>query len=198
MAEGFNLNDPKYQKIVFGIIFGVLLLGAFYMYVIGPQKREIAELKNKIQKEEAEVKRLIALSKKIPELKKELESKQGEIIRISKSLPTKQEIPSLLRQITNATQQSSVGLNVFDPGKLTVKGEYEQFTVDISIGGSYHALGKFLAKVSNLSRIINVGNLNIKNTTAATAATGETISAKFNLIAYVYDPAKSAKTKKKK
>ncbi len=198
MAVGFNLNDPKYQKMVAGILFGIIILGAFYMYVIGPQKREIGELKNKIQKEEAEVKRLIALSNKIPDLRAELESKEGEIVRISKSLPTRQEVPALLKQITNATQQASVKLSAFDPGKLTATGEYEQFKVDINVRGSYHDLGDLLSRVSNLSRIINVGNLSIKIGTSAQAAAGETITAGFDLIAYVYDPAKAPPPKSKK
>ncbi len=197
MAEGFNINDPKYQKIIAGILFGIILLGAFYMYVIAPQKREIGELKNNIEKEKQEVTRLVKLSKKIPELKAELESKQDEIIRISKSLPTKQEIPVLLRQITNATQQSSMRLSVFNPGRLTAKGEYEQFGVDINISGTYHDLGGFLSKVGNLSRIINVGDLSIKKADAAHQAMGETISATFDMIAYVYDPAKGTANGKK-
>ncbi|HDS03610.1 MAG TPA: hypothetical protein ENN72_07895 [Firmicutes bacterium] len=194
MAEGFNLNDPKYQKILFGILIGVALLVLFYLNVIGPQREEIGELKQKIEKEENEVKRLIALSKKIPELKQELEDKREEIVRISKSLPTKQEIPALLRQITDASQQAGVTLTYFNPGKLIPKEDYLEFKVDIQLQGTYHKVGRFLSQLSRLSRIINVGNLSISK---LTVSDDHTIGVKLDLVAYVYQ-AQADETKKGK
>ncbi|HHH84987.1 MAG TPA: hypothetical protein ENL15_03420 [Firmicutes bacterium] len=195
MAEGFNLNDPKYQKILFGILAGIIAIIVFYFYVLGPQRQQIGDLKQKIEKEKMEVKRLVALSKKIPDLQAELDSKKEEIARISKSLPTKQEIPTLLRQITDASQQAGITLTYFNPGRLDAKGDYLEFKVDIQLEGTYHKVGYFLSQLSHLSRIINVGNLKI---TRLPTVDENTINVKLDLVAYVYNQTQGEKSGKGK
>jgi type IV pilus assembly protein PilO len=61
---------------------------------------------------------------------------------------------------------------------------YQEWPINVEIDGTYHNFGLFLDKVSRLSRLVNVGNVKIKN--QAQARQGRTINVQCVATTYVY------------
>jgi type IV pilus assembly protein PilO len=52
------------------------------------------------------------------------------------------------------------------PGQTTPAEYYQEWPINVDLHGTYHNLGMFFDRVGRLSRLVNVGNLKIKNQTA--------------------------------
>ena len=49
------------------------------------------------------------------------------------------------------------------PGQTTPAEYYQEWPINVDLHGTYHNLGMFFDRVGRLSRLVNVGNLKIKN-----------------------------------
>jgi type IV pilus assembly protein PilO len=74
-------------------------------------------------------------------------------------LPKSQEIPNLLRNISDLGRSAGLDFISFVPGQEIPKDFYAEIPIDIKIKGPYHNLGVFLDKVSKLERIVSVNNI---------------------------------------
>ncbi len=191
MAGKFDINDPKNKKIVIAVFLAIGLIAVFYYMLLKPQGAVIAGLETEVTQKKTEYSRLVALEKKVAELKAEIENNNARIEIAKKLLPTQQEIPKLLREVTYASQSADLSLESFKPGKLEPKGDYLEFRIDLSLKGNFHSLGYFLSNLSLLPRIINVGDISISGVQSATTSKKtHTISSSLNLVAYIYNEKK--------
>ena len=78
-----------------------------------------------------------------------------------KALPEKKEIPSLLTNISRSGQSSGLEFLLFQPQNDVPKEFYAEIPVAIQVDGSYHNVAVFFAKVAQLSRIVNIKNINM-------------------------------------
>jgi type IV pilus assembly protein PilO len=76
-------------------------------------------------------------------------------------LPNDREIPTLLTSIASMAKDNGLEVLRFKPGKETPKGFYAEVPVELKLVGSFHQVAMFYQAVSNLSRIVNIGNLNL-------------------------------------
>jgi type IV pilus assembly protein PilO len=76
-------------------------------------------------------------------------------------LPNDREIPTLLTSIASMAKDNGLEVLRFKPGKENPKGFYAEVPVELKLVGSFHQVAMFYQAVSNLSRIVNIGNLNI-------------------------------------
>jgi type IV pilus assembly protein PilO len=117
------------------------------------------ELDQKIaakQKELEETRKIVA---NLDIKKAEFEKVKKELEFVIKRLPSKKEIPELLKTITKLALKSNIELVSFRPGKSVSKEVYEEIPVNLFVKGTYHNLGLFLTKIGNLERIITPSNV---------------------------------------
>ena len=98
----------------------------------------------------------------------------------SELLPTDRQLPTLLRKITLAGQQTGVTFTLFRPGGMKPSDYHTEMPISVAVSGDYHSVGSFLAELANMRRIVTVSNLkltsNNKNDNAApSAASGQLI-----------------------
>lgn len=193
MAGKFDINDPKNKKIVIAVFLGIALIVGFYYLLLSPQGEVITGLETEVNQKKAEYSRLVALEKRVADLKAEIENNNARIEIAKKLLPTQQELPKLLREVTYASQSADLSLESFKPGKLEPKGDYLEFRIDLSLKGNFHSLGYFLSNLSLLPRIINVGDISISGVSGSSSSQTKkthTISSSLNLVAYIYNEKK--------
>jgi type IV pilus assembly protein PilO len=103
---------------------------------------------------------------------------------MSEMLPTSKEIAALLTQVTLAGQQSGVEFAIFKPGAPRQEDFYAVYPTQVRVEGAYHAVGRFMAEIANLSRIVNFVDLNFA---AADEPTRDrTVVAGFTAEAYAF------------
>lgn len=189
--------DKKIKIVILISIFIVPLL-LFYFLSFKPQDEKIASLKQQGKTIEEELKKIRNVVKDLPKFKKEFEDIQKEFEAMSVLLPKTQEIPNLLRSISDLGKNNGLDFLRFVPGSEVQKDFYAEIPVDISIVGPYHNLGSFLDKVSKLDRIVTVNNINVDK--SAKEDTEVLLSSTCRLLTYRFTnvkptPPKDGKTK---
>ncbi len=156
--EKFIPFEKKNKLIVLGVIFLLpLLLCYFFLYK--PNTEQIGKLKTQIESSSAELKRVRIAARNLPAHQDELKKAREAFELTSVLLPKSQEIPDLLRNISDLGKQSGLDFLSFVPGGETPKDFYAEIPIDIKIRGPYHNLGLFLDRVSKLDRIVTVNNI---------------------------------------
>ena len=157
--------DERYAKVsdrnkLLGIgSFVVLVIGLFFFVLYEPNQEEINRLVQRRSVANSELSKVRKAAQDLPKHKKELEEVRLQFDTTSTLLPKSQEIPNLLRDISDLGRNSGLDFISFTPGQEAPKDFYAEIPIDIKIRGSYHNLGLFLDKVSKLERIVTVNNI---------------------------------------
>lgn len=149
----------KGKKIL--IFFSALLIPSLtvFFFVIQPNSQKISALEKKIITSMEELNRVRKAARDLPKHEEELRKAQEIFDLTTILLPKSQEIPDLLRNISDIGKQSGLDFLSFTPGVETPKDFYAEIPIDIKIRGPYHNLGLFLDKISKLDRIVSVNNI---------------------------------------
>lgn len=121
---------------------------------------------------------LEASEKKELELKQAFETKQKKSINLQdyqdqltqieteledmiRQMPTKEELASLLIDISQTGLASGLEFRLFKPGAPIRKDFYSELPIDIEVIGKYEELGLFVSGLASLPRIVTVHDVNI-------------------------------------
>lgn len=165
IAKFDDFIDKKYiplEKRVKIAIFIILLIVPavlFFFLSYQPQAEKITSLEKQVRTASEELKKVQQIAKDLPRHQKELKEIQEEFDSMAVLLPKSQEIPNLLRDISDLGKNTGLEFLTFTPGTETPKDFYAEIPIDITIKGPYHNLGLFLDKVSKLERIVTVNNI---------------------------------------
>jgi type IV pilus assembly protein PilO len=154
--------DAK-KKIYILISILIVPLVIFYFSLYKPNTEKIEKLELQVQNSSEELKKVRKAARDLPKYQKELELAQSKFESTSVLLPKSQEIPNLLRNISDLGKGAGLDFLSFVPGPETPKDFYSEIPIDIKIKGPYHNLGAFLDTVSKLERIVTVNNIKTEN-----------------------------------
>ncbi len=176
---------PRQRYMLFGIL-GAGILTAYVYLLMMPLWAEKGKLEGELQKLQADLdqKRIIAANR--PKLEAEIKALEKQLEVALVKLPEEKEIPKLLTQVNTLGLQNGLEFLLFRPAAPVRKGFYAEVPIDIRVQGDYHALGKFLDRVSKLERIVNVADLKIGPLTAQQQRTGRTISADLKATTFTF------------
>ena len=121
---------------------------------------------------------LDASEKKELELKQSFETKQKKSINLQdyqdqlaqieteledmiRQMPTKEEVASLLIDISQTGLASGLEFRLFKPGAPIRKDFYSELPISIEVIGKYEELGLFVSGLASLPRIVTVHDVNI-------------------------------------
>lgn len=162
-----TLKDPSKVPNSIKFLTMILLLagvvGAGYMLDTSDQMEQLTQLENK----EQELKTTWAEKKKQAV---NLEAHRKQLVEIEvafgtllRQLPNKSEMDSLLNDVNQAGLGRNLSFDLFRPSASEVITEfYAEQPVSIVVSGSYHDMGTFAEDVSKLSRIVNLGDMNMR------------------------------------
>lgn len=181
------------------LIFSSLIITPFvlfYLLLIQPAQDKIAALQKQVQTSSEELNKVRKAARELPKHEQDF-LKAKEIFELtSVLLPKSQEIPDLLRNISDLGRQSGLDFLSFIPGVETPKDFYAEIPLDIKIRGPYHNLGLFLDKISKLERIVTVNN--IKTEKVDLEGNEILLTSSCKLLTYRFTNVKPEQPKKKK
>jgi len=90
----------------------------------------------------------------VNEIRRELAAYQQNLMLILSLVPTGNEVPSLLEQISTAARRVGLDVATVDPQPVVEGENYDTYRYTMSVVGGYHELAEFLANVGNLTRIV--------------------------------------------
>ncbi|MEW6077686.1 MAG: type 4a pilus biogenesis protein PilO [Thermodesulfobacteriota bacterium] len=155
----------KLQRTLIGIVIFALLIAGFVFLSIKPLYEKIAVVEKKISDTEKLLLEAKQKAAALEGLKEDWAKKQEEFQVVMNALPDKQEIPTLLGDISAAGRNTGLLFNRFAPQGEIFRDFYAEIPVAISISGTYDRLRSFFGKVSEMSRVVNIKNINMSLST---------------------------------
>lgn len=147
---------PKEVKIVVGIFMAIMVAGLSYWFIVQPKlpvwdaaERKEAELKLQFEAKYRIAVNLEAYQEQLAQLKQDFSS-------MLRSLPTSNETPGLLDDITYVGTSSGLTFKLLNWQKEIPKEFYTELPIEIEVSGGYHNFGHFVSKVADLPRIVTL------------------------------------------
>lgn len=153
---------PRVQKIAILVGTVVVLSGLYwFLFYKGHSERLDAQraILTKKQQELHEQKVILA---NLPKFRKETEEMKAKRQVALKQLPNTKDIDKLLRDVSYHAIESGLEILLFKPAKEVKKNFYAEIPVELKLSGTYHDFGLFFEKIANLSRIVNVADLELE------------------------------------
>ncbi|WP_137168296.1 type IV pilus inner membrane component PilO [Salinimonas lutimaris] len=155
---------PKEVKIVVGIFIAIMVAGLSYWFIVQPKlpvwdaaERKEAELKLQFEAKYRIAVNLEAYQEQLAQLKQDFSS-------MLRSLPTSNETPGLLDDITYVGTSSGLTFKLLNWQKEIPKEFYTELPIEIEVSGGYHNFGHFVSKVADLPRIVTLHDFVIEQT----------------------------------
>lgn len=185
---GLLPTDPQRQK---KILIGLLpLVGAFLFYQFVHVKRaaDLDDMADHLENlESMNAVRRAQAARGGPALQKKLALYEEHIKRLEQLIPAREDVPELLHSVSQQAQETGVeftGMTAPDeePGEF-----YTKQTYDMSVKGSYHKVGQFMAAVGSLPRIVTPTELKLEvGKNKETDRSGDPVlQASFHIVTYV-------------
>lgn len=146
------------------------LIGIYWFTLYGGQRQQLHSLQGQLSKLEARINESRAVASNLKTFQEKRESLKAELAEALRRLPNQKELPILLTDITSLGKKSGLEFRSFKPAKEVPHGFYAEVPIQIELTGGYHDVAVFFDRLSQLSRIVNLGALEI----SIASYTGET------------------------
>jgi len=186
-----NIRDPRIQKIILVSCFTIAVLYVFFFTEVVPftykaRQAEAEGLHAHLSELSADLTKARAAVANLPALEAEYAEVERRWASMSDLLPSSKEIASLLTKVTVAGQESGIDFALFQPGAQKVEEFFVTYPAQYRIEGGYHEVGRFMAEVANLDRIVNISDLNLAATKPDEDHPKRTVVASFIAEAYAF------------
>lgn len=142
-----------------------LLAGGYFLFIEG----QLAEY-DALQKKEQELRTSFlnkkALAINLAVYKQQMEEMEQTFGAMRRQLPSSNEIPDLLIDITQAGLGRGLEFELFKPERERPIDFYAELPISIKVIGTYHELGQFVGDVAALPRIVTLGDIAIASGTS--------------------------------
>jgi type IV pilus assembly protein PilO len=188
VAQINTLINEKYvpldKKIKIGAALVLLIAPCvlFYLFFWEPKQEEITQLENQKKTLTADVERAERAAANMEQHEKELAAAEAFFREVADIFPSEQEIPELLRRISDLGKRAGLDFVSFRPGSEVQKDFYAEIPISIQIRGPYHNVGYFLGQVSMLERLVTVNNIQLGS--PAVSGGEVVLSSSCNLLTY--------------
>ncbi|MCS7231942.1 MAG: type 4a pilus biogenesis protein PilO [Elusimicrobiota bacterium] len=151
----------KQQQILVMLIGGfVLFLFIYYKLLLSPINKGISEKIKLIDEKSKKLQKAILLAESLPLLKQETQILELQIAELEKKLPTKPNIPELIKIIGKVSQAYNIKISNITTKSIDTSAEkYSEIPFSISFTANYHSLGQFLTNIAQEKRIFAVKDL---------------------------------------
>jgi type IV pilus assembly protein PilO len=192
-----KLTKVQRLLISFGVFF--IIIGTFVYFSYLPKFKKIGVIKKELKQVEKNLNKAKLNAKQINRYRLMMKESRAKFNTVIKALPDKQEIPSLLANISKSGQDVGLKFLLFQPKPEIEKGNFAEIPVSIKVVGNYHSVALFFDRVANFTRYVS-----IKNISMAPQKVGNELLTKCTAVTYKFieEPSKKAsptkKTKKSK
>ena len=200
MANPFRDMSVIMQALVAAAVAVVLVLVG--VYVPGsPIARERDEVDTAVQKKaklNQEVTQLQVYKQRYGELKQQMDALSKQLETLKTIVPEEKEADEFIRLVQGAASSSNVQLRRLTAQAVVPREYHFDMPFEVQADGPYFNILDFFGRLSRLSRIINVGDLQFDDPTSNTAKgtkytvrPGSTVTGTFVATTYFTKPADS-------
>lgn len=156
-------NLPAWQKALIMLASWAVPLGLFWFFFLAGSLGEIETISSRIPRLQKEIKNLETKKKQIPQLERDLQELKKILQQAVKLLPEKEDIPTVLTEISSLGNEAGLEIKSFTPGAERVEGFYASIPVSLSFNGPFHNTLVFFDKVGKMARIVHIKEVKMGN-----------------------------------
>jgi len=150
---------PIKAAMIVAICSLVLGAGVYYDTLDQLAALEASEHKELELKQSFEMKQKKAIS--LPDYQQQLAQIEAQLEDMIRQMPTKEEVASLLIDISQTGLASGLEFRLFKPSAPIRKDFYFELPINIEVIGRYEELGLFVSGLASLPRIVTVHDVSI-------------------------------------
>jgi type IV pilus assembly protein PilO len=189
---GLLPKNQRDQAMMLVTIISLALVGVYYQYVWTPQGNTLTTLRERVDTLEArntQARRAMAAGS-MDALREQAVAAQRDLDVMRQLVPTSNEVPALLEQVSTAARRAGLDLAGVEPQPVIEGAQFDTHKYKVSLNASYHQLAEFLTNVGGLTRIVAPVNLSLAPSTNPTVQKrlrvhGALIDSKFEIQTYV-------------
>ena len=159
------------------VVGGILYFKFFWL----PISQKMSDLSDQIQQIDIKVAKANAQASRLQRLQADLATLNQQAVEAERRLPKTKSVPDVLVTLSSLAQENRVNLQSFSPGPQKSQQYFIELSYPMSVKGSYHNIGRFLAAVALEERIFNVKDVNYPSP----GGDGE-MTVTFTLLTYQY------------
>ena len=176
---------PYILKIFAALLVGIAILVALFFFFYKPKMEEMTQAEVKENNLKAEFQRKQKLAANLPAYQQQMVEIKDRFDAVLRQLPDQSEVPTLLKDISEAGLEQGLVFERFKPARPEQKNFYVQLPIEIEASGDYHQLASFISSIANFNRVVTLGDLDITRKTS-TNETDINIPLDFSANLYTY------------
>lgn len=170
--DKLNLNElsfenigqwPKPIKIGFIALMAIIVVGAGYWFIAKPNFEQFDRLKREEKELRAKFELRQNQASNLQLYRNQLQLMQERFGKMLRQLPSKDEMPGLLEDISKTGIASGLTFELFAPLPEVQHDFYIELPIQITVIGKYHQLAIFLSRVAKLDRIVTLHDFEIQH-----------------------------------
>lgn len=137
-------------------LFIILVLG---VVLVLPKYQDLKSLQEKISQKRAELQYTQDYFSDLNKLSTELKKYSAELSKIDSALPLDPSLPSLFRFLQKTSSESGLvlkRLGQVSSNSLPERGKLKEYSLDLSLSGSYLSFKSFLSALEKTARLIEI------------------------------------------
>lgn len=172
MAIGEDLDAKKILEQIerlppaarFGVLGGIaaVIVALYWFTLFSSTRNSLARLKTQLTQIESDIVEAKTVASNLKSFQEKQEELKAELKVALLQLPNSSELPVLLTDITSLGKKSGLEIAHFRPSGEVQRGFYAEVPIALRFFGAYHDIGVFLDRLSRLSRIVNITDLDMK------------------------------------
>jgi type IV pilus assembly protein PilO len=158
---------PMAAKIGLGFILGLFIIGLVWWFYVKGQREELTALEQEHQTLRTEFEEKQGRAANLEPLKQQLAQMELMLQQMLRQLPSKNEMPDLIVDISQTALATGISNELFQPGPEAAKEFYAEKPINLRMVGTYHQFGAFVSGVASLPRVVIMTMHNISLTPRA-------------------------------
>ena len=155
--------NKRDQMMVAIAIAAIAAAAAYWYFIYDPKAAELTKVQTHIDSLDAVNRKAKAELAKgsVQELRAQAERYRQHLEVMRQLVPTSNEVPALLDQVSTAARRVGLDLASIEPEPVIIGDQFDTFRYKMALFGTYHEVSEFLTNVGSLTRIIAPINLAI-------------------------------------
>lgn len=148
--------DPRQRRQILFLMVVVIggLVYLFYNYMAKPRSATITQQQERLETLQTKNRRSRALAASRDKLQEQLKTTERQLDVFENFIPQSEEVPELLDAISSQARLTGVTLARMRPQAAEPGQFYTKHTWEMSVLGEYQDVGRYLARIASLPRII--------------------------------------------
>jgi Tfp pilus assembly protein PilO len=189
MAFSFR-EFPWYLQLLMFTLMALLIFGIGEFVPFSPVQSERVNLEQLLQQQanlQQDVTQLQVYERRYADFKRDVEGMQKQLDTLKTIVPEEKELDEFIRLVQGAATASNVQIRRLAADPVVPKEYHYEMPFQVQADGPYFNILDFFSRMSRLSRIINVGDLQFDDAEKAKRyplRPGTTVSAVFTVTTY--------------